>query len=151
LSISFFFKIKKSTIIFIYLIDLWFIARLKWIEAPTLFSVPVGRYVKFQCRTVGNAKAKKIWLKNEKPITANQKYIINANTLTINNIELSDGGIYVCQIENKYQTLNINYTLNVLEMPAHDQPVRQTSDLQEEPEPERDSISKSANCMFKRN
>jgi len=110
-----------------------------------LFTVPVGQYVKFQCRIHGDPKPEKIWLKNQKPITANQKYNMNANSLTINDVELNDAGIYVCQAINDYSLLRINYTLNVLEMPAHDQPVRTIDSIEEL---EEDSLSRTSNGMI---
>ena len=85
-------------------------------QTPVNFAVGVGSKVKMQCK-VNAEKVNKLWTKGEELITNdNIKYHITDDILTINNIEMSDSGLYSCLVlKNTETNLRINYTLRVLE------------------------------------
>ena len=75
----------------------------------------------FQCRTTDDTNIVKIWLKNETQITGNRKFNITANSLSINDIQFNDSGIYSCiALKNNKHSLRINYTLEVVDVSDDD-------------------------------
>ncbi|XP_033122405.1 fibroblast growth factor receptor-like 1 isoform X2 [Anneissia japonica] len=78
----------------------------------------VGRTIKLECPAIGSPPPLIIWKKQDERIRTDwERYKINKDrpSLKIKNVQMEDAGEFVCQATNGFGSVNIKYTLTVIE------------------------------------
>ena len=79
-------------------------------------TVKEGSKVTFQCNATGNPSPTLSWTKDDNLINQSSNNIVlseDSQTLTINNVQRNDAGIYLCNATNNVNSVSASAHLNV--------------------------------------
>lgn len=88
-----------------------------WVDAPEKQYPVLGTTDRIHCEVQANPPPLVSWLRNGEPIVSDDRYVIESNGLTIQNVRESDDGIYICRAvvisTGRIQTQNIKVEVQV--------------------------------------
>ena len=91
-------------------------------QPPSVIETDIGKMVQLYCDGISNPKGNMTWYKNAELIVENNKNIqINdtGSKLIINNIQLSDQGIYQCFITNEAGQISASSLVKIISVKPH--------------------------------